>query len=515
MRGTSNRSGGIWRGLLLCSISIAVATNAWAEQPLVDRRPMVAPADLKAAAEANGRFAVDLYQRLAESESGKVLFLSPFSISLALTMVAEGAVDETLDQMTEVLHVPKGDLARMHTGQGGLQRSAIPDIPPEVTKRIASLRAKLKDANRRSVAFETAGRHDQAMSSYEVASKLADEINDLNRKTAAYELQIANALWLEKSYPIEPTFISALTPSYGASVFPVDFKRQADPTRRQINQWVASQTHDRIKDLLGPQSITDLTKLLITNAVYFKGDWAKPFNPSSTRSQPFHLANSRSKDVAMMHQWNGDSASYGAFDANGDLFPTPKEIDSALKDDDPSLYPDSKGHTALSLDYQGRKIHMILLVPQSATGLAELERSLTYEKLQRWIKQMEDRTIDVTIPKFKLEANYSLRQTLEAMGMVRAFAAPSSNREGAQFDKLSSSQRPDERPFISQVVHKTFLEVNEIGTEAAVATAVSISVEAAPRPFNPIFNANKPFLFLIRDRETDSILFMGRYVGPE
>lgn len=499
---------------------MTTAVNS-AEQPKVQREPAVPPADLKVASEANGRFAVDLYRQLAETESGKSLFLSPFSISIALTMVAEGAVDETLDQMAEVLHVDKGNLARMHSGQGGLQRSAIPVVPPEVTKKIASLRAKLKEANNRTSTLEKANRYSEASDSSDAAHQLAHEINTIVSQTAAYELQIANAVWVEKSYPIQPSFISTLTPNYGTSVFPMDFKAQPDPARLQVNQWVASHTHDRIQNLLGPQSITSLTKLVITNAVYFKGDWAKPFEPSSTRPEQFLLASSRSKEIPMMHQWNGGSASYGAFDAKGDLFETPLQIDVEMKDDDPSLYPKSDGHTMLSLDYQGRKIQMILLVPQSATGLADLERTLTYDKLQRWIEQLQQRTVRVTLPKYKLEATYSLEKTLETLGMVRAFRASGSGREGAQFGKLTSSARPEDSLFISQVAHKTFVEVSEIGTEAAAATAVVFApTSAAPairktRPFTPIFRADKPFLFLIRDRETANILFLGRYVGPE
>jgi serpin B len=217
----------------------------------------------------------------------------------------------------------------------------------------------------------------------------------------------------------------------------------------------------------------------------------------------------------MMHQWNGLSASYGAFQSNGDLFPTPREIKFSLKDDDPSLYPDSQGHTMLALDYQGRKIQMVFLVPQSADGILDLEKSLTHENLQRWIGQLEKRVVILTIPKYSLKWKCELSETLRSLGMVRPFGGP----EESQFDAVSPNQQPGNRFWISQVHHQTFIDVSEIGTEAAAATAVGGEVgdeawEVKTRPFHPNFKANKPFIFLIRDRETASILFMGRYVGP-
>jgi serine protease inhibitor len=508
--------------VLFFVVGLTVTAIVGAEQPLPEQGSTAAPGDVLAASQANGRFAIDLYRRLAEEESGKNMFLSPFSVSLALTMTAEGAVDQTRDQMTDVLHITKGDLARIHPGQHALQRSAIPQVPPEVVKRLTTLRAQLKGANYRTKAFEIVQQFREAEASSETGQKLADEINAILKRTSAYELQIANALWLEKTYSIQPSFLTVLKPNYGAVLFPVDFKQRSETVRLQINQWVAQQTNDRIQDLLAPRSITDQTTLVITNAVYFKGDWAQPFEPSQTRPESFQVSNDQSIKLSMMRQWNRDSVSYGAFVANGDLFPTPREVRIDLKDDDSSLYPDKDGHTMLSLGYQGGKIQMVFLVPQSATGLADLETSLTYEKLKRWIDQLESRTVDLSIPKYKLESTHHLTKTLQSLGMVRAFVDPGQDPHGAQFDKLVATARPEDRLYISDVLHKTFVEVSEIGTEAAAATAVLTKSAAEPRPdlpktrpFNPIFKANKPFVFLIRDRETANILFMGRYVSPK
>ncbi len=471
--------------------------------------------EMTATSIANGRFAVDLYRQLAETEPGRNLLLSPFSISLALSMVAEGAIDETRDQMTDVLRYVRGNLARMHQGQRELQAAVVPDVPPEVATRLARLRAELKASNKRTEEFTSKKRWNDADASWKVASKLATEINLLTSKTSAYELRVANSLWLEKSYPIAPTFIAALEPNYGTVLFPVDFKTSPEPARLQINQWVAEQTNDRIQDILPPLSINILTRLVIANAVFFKGDWAQPFEISQTRPEQFQQSSDRSTEVAMMHQWNGLSARYGAFQSDGELFPTPHEIKFDLKDDDPSLYPDSKGHTMLSLDYQGRKIQMIFLVPQSAEGLLDLEKSLTHEKLEQWIVSLEQRLVQISIPKYSLKWSKELSATLRSLGMVRPFEGSDESR----FDAVTTSNQPGDPLWITQVQHQTFIDVSEIGTEAAAATVVSFDVsaevvEVKTRPFHPIFKADKPFIFLIRDRETASVLFMGRYVGP-
>ena len=478
-------------------------------------------ADRAAALQANGQFAIDLYQKLAQTDQGKNVFVSPFSISVALTMATEGAVDQTLQQMTDVLHVCAGDLARIHRGQGHLLSGVIPVVSPEVTKKIARLREELKSVNARTAALNKTDKFADTQTSSEKGRQLANELNSLVRQTSAYELQIANALWLEKSYPIQPNFISTLKPSYGTVVFPVDFKSRPEPVRTEINEWVLRHTNDRIRDLLSSGDITDLTRLVITNAVFFKGDWAEPFNPSATKPEPFQQSASQTIKLPMMHQRNSTTASYGAFAPSGEFFPTPTEIKVELKDDDPSLYPDAGGHTMLALDYQGSKLEMILIVPQSVEGLSELERSLKFETLQQWIHALKRRTVNLSLPKYKLEAKYHLRETLQSLGMVRAFEEPGRKPESAQFDKLSASQKFEDRLYITNVLHKTYVDVSEVGTEAAAATAVifaaptSAALEEPPktRPFVPIFKANKPFLFLIRDRETESILFIGRYVG--
>jgi serpin B len=478
------------------------------------------PADLQAASDANGHFAIDLYRRLAESEPEENLFISPFSISPVLTMVAEGAIDQTRDQMLDALHVPNGELDKIHRGQRGLQTAAVPAIPPDFTEKLESLRSELKQVEVRYSSLIAAERGNEAIASEPVRDRLRQEIKTLVSRVSVCELRTANALWLEKTYPVEASFISTVQPNYGMAVFPVDFKGRPEPACQQINQWIAEQTNNRIQDLLSPGSITSRTRLVVTSAVYFKGDWAQPFMTYDTYLQNFRQSNDHSVELQMMHQENTGTASYGAFTGPGDLFPTAREVRFDMKNDDPSLYPDAKGHTMLALDYKAHKIQMILLVPQSATGIAELEKSLSYDTLQRWIGKLELRPVNVTIPKFKFESKLGLAKTLMSMGMRRPFENPQDNLQGAQFDNLTSSQEAEDRVYISDVVHQTYVDVSELGTEAAAATAVSFpcgdDIDRPPetRPFIPFFIADKPFIFLIRDRETASILFLGRYVSP-
>jgi serine protease inhibitor len=429
MQTADDRSRRLWIRLPVCLVGLAVAavgiglainTGGVTEPSSAPRAGAPLPAELAAASAANGRFAVDLYQRLAEINAGQNVFCSPFSISTALTMAAEGAVDQTRDQMLDVLHVPDGNLAQIHAGQRGLLSAVVPAVPPALAGKMAALRAKLKERNERTEALTRASQQRKAAESMREGYKLAQEISEIS----PYELQIANALWLEKSYPVEPNYLATVTPNYGAVVFPVDFKGQPDKVRLEINQWVARQTNNRIRDLLTRGNITDRLRLVLTNTVYLNGLWAEPFDVSATHPQRFHESPDRATEVQMMYRENESSASYGAWTATGDPFRTPHEIPVAMPDDDPSLYPDAQGHTLISLDYRGHRLQMIVLLPRSVDGLEKLEKSLSYESLQRWIGNLERRTVRVVLPKFKLETRYGLKGTLQSLGMVRAFQDP-------------------------------------------------------------------------------------------
>ena len=473
------------------------------------------------AAKANGEFAIDLYQQLAKDRPGESLFVCPFSISIALTMAAEGAVGETAAQMNKVLHLPEGSLAGIHRGQAALQRQFIPADPPAaLATKIADLRAKLTAANDKNKALRFGAIGPEDEKSLIKAEEIAAELNALLKQTAPYELNIANALWAVKTYPFQPAYLNTLRSSYGAVLFQVDFNWNHEPARREINAWVAEQTHDRVRDLIGEGALDRLTRLVITNAVFFKGEWETPFKVSNTRPGDFQLAGGRTVQLPMMHQRNETTAAYAAFDGQGAFFPTTREIPIEMKDDDASLYPDARGFTMLSLPYRGNRLVMTVLLPRSTGGLAALEREMAHDKLQARVGLLDRRTVAITLPKYKLEANYKLPDTLRALGMIRAFNDPSLPN-GAQFDKMTDSQNPQELLYIAAMLHKTFVDVNEVGTEAVASTALVMRLLSAytsdeppkTRPFVPIFKADKPLLFLIRDRETGSIMFMGRYVA--
>ena len=182
--------------------------------------------------------------------------------------------------------------------------------------------------------------------------------------------------WGEKTYPFRSSFLDTIHTYYGGVVMPVDFRSAAEAARQQINEWVEQQTNKRIKDLMGPGSVSPATRLVITNAVYFKGEWLKPFEASSTRPKDFHLADGKTVSTPMMTEYMYDSTGYGAFKGDGTVFDTPHEIPVEMPDNDPSLYPDAHGFTALRLPYKGGKLCMVLIVPQSADGLGALEKML-------------------------------------------------------------------------------------------------------------------------------------------
>jgi serine protease inhibitor len=184
----------------------------------------------------------------------------------------------------------------------------------------------------------------------------------------------------------------------------------------------------------------------------------------------------------------------------------------------PDLYLDSHGFAMLEMPYKGEQLSMVVIVPQSADGLADLEKKLSSDQLQTWIDRLQRRAVNVFLPKFKLETTYKMADTLKAMGMARAFADPRDPANGAQFDGMNASQDPEQKLYISKVIHKAFVEVSEKGTEAAAATAVRVGPRAMSvgrsLSFTPTFHADKPFLFVIRDKPTGTILFVGRVTDP-
>jgi serine protease inhibitor len=293
-------------------------------------------------------------------------------------------------------------------------------------------------------------------------------------KKRGYQLHIANALWGQKDYGFLDDFRTLTRSNYGAGLTEVDFLMSREQARKTVNTWVERQTQDKIKDLLQEAHLTSDTRSVLTNAIYFKAEWETKFLKSATTEQPFQVATERKVNVAMM-------------DRTGDV-----------------AYLDGGTFQMVGLPYTGKQLSMLVLLPKKMDGLPELEKSLTAENLMNWHRKLRATETTVLLPKFKVTGAFELSKVLSAMGMELPFSTR------ADFSGMNGATEP---LHISAVVHKTFVDVNEDGTEAAATTAVGV---ARPAFFKErrSFRADHPFLFLIRDNQSGSILFLGRVVDP-
>jgi serpin B len=292
-----------------------------------------------------------------------------------------------------------------------------------------------------------------------------------------FKVAIANALWGQKGYAFRPEFINTMR-HYGAGLQQVDFAGATEQARQTINQWVEEQTNNKIKNLLQPGVLKSDTPLVLTNAIYFKAAWMNQFWDKLTKPEAFHLAGGKDVDVPMMHQAS-------------DL--------SFAETDDMQI---------IELPYTQRELSMLVLLPKKTDGLAALEKTLSAANLSAGQSKMKTHHVELSLPKFKTTAGADLKETLIAMGMPSAFS-----RQSADFSGMTTT--PD--LMIGAVIHKAFVDVNELGTEAAAATAVVMAPRGVPRqqPPKAVFRADHPFVYLIRDNATGSILFTGRVVKPQ
>jgi len=432
---------------------------------------------------ANNQFAVDLYLQLQKEHPGENLFFSPYSISTALAMTAEGARGQTAEEMGAVLGYPK----ELHN-----QGDAASQVPWSLTPIHAGI-ALIDD--------------------YLSCGGIADTENWC-------DIRIANALWGEKAYPFAETYLSVMEKHYGGKevVFSADFRNNAEAACKQINAWGKEQTNGRIQNIISPETLSKDTRLVLTNAVYFKGNWAEQFNQEKTRDEPFFLADGKQVIVPMMCAKKHQKCRYGTFAIeDGSPYSVPwkhalpeeKQEESNIKD-----YV-----SIIELPYVGDALTMVVIVPNKHDGLANLEAKLTSKQLTTWMEKIYKQKTNVYLPRFKLETNYLLGDanqvgTLQKMGMKRAFdPRPKGPKQGADFGGLCDSSNPEHQLYISQVLHKAFVEVNEEGTEAAAVTVVHNVKKSASRPIAD-FRADRPFLFFLRDNKTGTILFLGRVMKP-
>jgi serpin B len=403
------------KSLLLMLFSLLFLQEAAA---VAQSNPSPTP-DQAAVVDGSNAFAVDLYAQLRKQNGN--LFFSPESISTAFAMAYAGASGTTAAQMAATLHFT---------------------LPPD----------KLHPA---------------------MGALLAG----LNGPHAGYQLRVADALWAEKDFTFLDDFLKLTSSDYGAGFNRVDFKSAPEASRATINQWVEEKTEDKIKNLMPAGSVTPATRLVLTNAIYFKGDWQSQFDKAQTKDEDFHPSATQAVKAQLMHL----TSKLGYF--NGGTF------------------------QAVDIPYKTGELSMIVLLPNDAGALPALEQSLTAANARQWLSQFRPGSkIVLTLPKFKMTQQFQLGGTLSAMGMSTAFA-----RGAADFSGMTGKRDL----WISAAIHKAYIDVNEEGTEAAAATGIVMRSMIAARPEPPIvFRADHPFLFLIRDNHSGAILFMGRVNDP-
>ncbi len=375
----------------------------------------------KQIAHANNEFAFDLYKEVSKTGTGNIFF-SPFSISTALAMTYAGANGSNETEMAKSMNF----------------KPNTPDFHLSYGKYLKTL--------------------------------------DKNAK-GNIQLRIANRLWGEKTYTLKPEFISLNKEAYNSPLQKMNFIGSPDGSRMEINAWVEKQTEQRIKDLIPPGAITTDTRLVLTNAIYFKGDWLYQFDKKNTRDKKFNLA-------------------------DGSTIKTPfMNFEGALN------YAENDLAKMIRLPYKGEKQSMIIVLPHETKNLTRVEEQMNASTFASVLYAQQPEVI-LALPKFKLTVPLGLNGYLQNLGMHEAFNA------GADFSKMT----PSNDLWISSVVHKAFIEIDEEGTEAAEATAVIMTIESVgphtpPKPKE--FIADHPFLFYIIDDETQSILFMGRLMEPK
>jgi serpin B len=383
--------------------------------------PTVASEALAELAAGNGAFAFDLYQAIRGQEGN--LFLSPYSISVALAMTYAGARGETERQMAGTLHytLPQEQL---HPAFNALDLQLIPP--------------RAQDG-------------------------------------PAFQLSIANSLWGQEGFPFLPTFLDTIALNYGAGMRLVDYipDDKREEARQAINQWVSEETQGKIEELIEEDILNEYTRLVLANAIYFQAEWEQPFNPNSGQGE-FRLPSGETITVTMMSRRAQTRVAKG------------------------------EGYQAVELPYKGERISMLVLLPDEGAFEA-IERSLSSEQLQAIVAGLQRTDLKLYLPRFSYDTTLELPETLQAMGMVDAF-----DRAEADFGGLYDRSKEPRNLYISHVVHKAFVAVDEKGTEAAAATGVVMEIESLSLEVR----VDRPFIFVIHDSQTGTILFVGRVVDP-
>ena len=372
------------------------------------------PEKVSAVVNANNEFAFDLYSKYKDEKEGNIFF-SPYSISTAMAMTYEGARGQTAKEIQSVFHFPEESIRR---------------------------------------------------------PGFARLYNEINKKDKEYQLSTANALWAQEDYKFLDEYFSTIKRYYDGDVTNLDFIKETEKSRVTINKWVEDKTKNKIKDLLpkNPRVIREDTRLVLTNAIYFKGDWVLQFDKKKTREADFKVSPEKTVKVQMMGL-TGDKAKFN--------------------------YAETEELQILEMPYEGDELSMLVILPRENLESIDINN----EKLNELRGMLSERKISVYMPKFKFETKYFMEKDLIEMGMPTAFSM------GADLSGMTGNMDL----FIDKVIHQAFVEVNEERTEAAAATAVIVALKSS---ISDYFMADHPFMFIIQQKDTGNILFMGRVVDP-
>lgn len=403
-------------GLSACSSDVSADLLKSGKDRVED--PSVGQSSLATQVSGNNEFAISLYNYLSGTQNGNFLY-SPYSISIALAMTYAGADGETKTQMADTL------------------KYALPD-------------SEL----------------------HSVFNYIDQKLNSRSEGEAKVELSVVNAIWGQKEFKFLDGFLDTIAENYGAGLRLLDFEKSAEQARKTINEWVSDNTNDRIKDLIPSGGVDSLTRLVLTNAIYFNASWANPFDEEMTKNGTFTLLNGDKVTVDMMHQ----TEHFNYFEA--------------------------EGYRVIELPYDGNELSMYIIIPDEG-NFSQFESEFNAGNISSLTDNMEYKNVSLALPKFSFESSFNLNDALSTLGMPEAFTS------SADFSKMTGGKDL----FIGNVFHKTFISTDEAGTEAAAATAVVMTLTGMPEL--PVeVTIDSPFIFTITDNETGANIFLGRVCDP-
>lgn len=450
--------------MLLCSFtSTALGQGPKSKEPKVSL-------DEKWVRSLGENFAFDYYRATLAGREKQSFCCSPYSAMAALAMLSHGASGDARDEFAKLWPASKHPSAeatkspwssdRLLTGLRSLQET------------LQSPRGPKQDG-----------------------------------RAAAVELDIANAIWVEQSFPLKPSLLEGAK-KYGAVIEAADFAGHPAQQIERINTWCKEKTRGKIPKVLGPEHVTPDTRLMLVNAVYFNAAWAEPFEKQRTKEGKFSLLDGRIRMRSMMSDFK--ETRYAEFRPDGSINEyvlRDKRVDGRRRNEW-QLPENPEGWRILELPYKGNRFSIVLILSNKLDGITEIENKLDRERIDYWLRKLDLESVFVSIPRFKVESNFDLTPILKSLGLHAIFSPG---------NLLNFSDSPEASMLsVYPAIQKAYIDVNEEGTEAAAVTALGApgGVGGPSKP-PPEFIADHPFLFLIRDNQTGAILFIGRFTGEE